>query len=189
MAPALLRRVNSALVVIDAQERLLPVMKERKALVPRLGALLDAARLLGVPAVFTEHCAEAIGPVDGDLKRRAPDATVLAKRVFRSTAEPEFTSHLVNLGRDQIVIAGVEAHVCVLQTALDLLDRGYEVFVVADAVGTRMEPDRTLALQRMTGAGVVAVSTEMVLFEWCETGDHPAFAKLLPIIKDLAAKA
>lgn len=186
-SPHLLDRHASALVLIDVQKRLLPSMRRRAAVQERLSLLAKAARLMGVPTVFTEHTPEALGPVSSKLRLEAPEATVIGKRIFRSTAEAEFTAHLVNLGRDQIVIGGVEAHVCVLQTALGLLDRSYEVFVVEDAVTSRTKNDHKCALARMTEAGVTRVTTEMVLFEWLETGDHPAFAKLLPRIKALAA--
>lgn len=184
--PGLIDRRRSTLVVIDVQKRLIPKVRNSKTVLARMAALVSSAQVMDVPTVFTEHCRDSIGAVSSDLRALSGDAPVIPKTAFKATAEPDFTAHLVNLGRPQAVIAGFEAHVCVLQTALGLCDLGYDVFVVSDAIATRRKHDMRAALQRMAAAGVQIVSAEMVLFEWLETGDNRHLPKLLPQIKKLA---
>ena len=137
--------------------------------------------------IFTEHCKEDAGNVLPDLLDIAEQPRVVPKAAFKATAELAFTAHLANLGHRQVVLAGVDAHVCVLQTALGLLDLGYEVYLVSDAIAARSVHDKAAALKRMVAAGVREVTAEMVLFEWLETAENRRLPMVLPQIKKLAA--
>lgn len=174
----LLGRETSQLLLIDMQERLVPAIAGGEAVVARAAALLKVARLLKVPILATEHMAERIGGTVPALDI-AP-GEVFDKAAFSAVRQPGF---LEKIGRRQVVICGTEAHVCVMQTALDLHDAGFSVAVVADAVGSRVAVDRDTALSRMENTGLARVSAEMVMFEWLGRGDDPAFRDVLKVIK------
>lgn len=188
-AGAPLERERSLLLLIDLQERLAPAIHGGAALRQRIAALLEGARQLAVPTAFTEQSPESLGPTLPALRGLAPEAPVLGKTHFCATAEPETLAHLRALDRPQVVLVGTEAHVCVLQTALGLLQAGFAVYPVADAVGSRRPEDRARALNRLAAAGAIPVTTEMVLFEWLAASDHAAFRPLLALIKALGPDA
>jgi nicotinamidase-related amidase len=187
--PAALRidRATSALLVIDIQARLVPHIADHTALVDRTCALLDAAQRLGVPCIATEHCAQQIGPLVAPIASRLEAERTFAKTRFCATDHAEFRALLSRTARSQIVIAGMEAHVCVMQTALGIVSLGYDVFIVGDAVGSRTDrrADRDLAIARLRAAGCAIAGTETVLFEWMGSGDDPAFRDVLTLVKTL----
>lgn len=170
----ILERGRAALVLIDLQARLVPAIAQHERVLERALRLLEAARLLDVPVLATEHCPDRIGRSVPALAERLRPGEVHAKRAF-SAAGLDGVTALLASGRDQLVLAGTEAHVCVLQTALGLRERGAEVAVVTDAVGSRAASDLDLGLARLARAGVAVVSSEMVLFEWLGHADDPAF--------------
>lgn len=178
-------RDHSLLLLIDIQSRLAPHVVDHQPLIQRAEALLDAAELLGVPKLLTEHCPTQIGPVIEPLRRRFPEDEVFEKTCFGAADHPRFVDRVRQSGRVTVVIAGMEAHVCVLQTALGLREHGFAVTIAADAVGSRQasQLDRELALQRMRHAGCVIAATETVLFEWARSGTDPHFKALLAIVK------
>lgn len=179
----LLSAKRSTLVIVDVQERVAPAIHEAGRVLGNLRILLRAARELGVPVLITEHYPKGLGPTVAAILDEAPDAAVIEKISFASVGAPPFLDRLAEGGRDQIVVAGMEAHVCVLQTALGLRMRGHDVFLVADAVSSRVPENVRLAVERMRQNGVSAVSTEMVAFEWLERADTPAFKALIGLIK------
>jgi nicotinamidase-related amidase len=182
-----LDRDRSLLLVIDVQARLVPHVLDHDAVIARCEALLAAARRFGMPCVVTEHCAAEIGPVVPRLRDRFGAGEIFAKTHFGAADHPEFESLLRAHGRRQLVVAGMEAHVCVLQTVLGLAARKYDVFVVGDAVGSRgaRQTDRRFALDRMRQAGCTVVGAETVLFEWTRAGDDVAFRDVLALVKSL----
>ncbi|MBB6254638.1 isochorismatase family protein [Nitrospirillum iridis] len=169
----------ATLVVIDLQARLIPAIQDGPGVVANTRRLLTAAGLLGVPAVYTEQNPRGLGATVPDL---APDpAAVIAKMTFDATRAPGL---LERLPPDHaVVLAGCETHVCVLQTALGLLDRGRRVHVVADAVGSRTHDNKAAGLRRMERHGADIITTEMALFEWLGTADHPRFREVVALIK------
>jgi nicotinamidase-related amidase len=173
-------RTADALVLVDLQARLLPAIVRGKAVVRRARLLARAAKALGVPVVLTEQTPGKLGPTVPPLA----DATdrVAVKTRFDASREPALADALEE--RTRAVVAGAEAHVCVLQTCLGLLARGHAVTVVADAVGSRRAEDKAAALDRLAAAGVTVATSEMIVFEWLETADDPAFRELLPMIRD-----
>jgi nicotinamidase-related amidase len=176
--------LESLFLLIDAQERLIPAIHDGHAVVSAIDRLLRGALRLGVPVRATEHCPEAIGATVAALARHVPPGHRWAKRTFDATGEATIRQALDGVQRPSVVLAGVEAHVCVAQTALGLLDTGRRVFVVEDACGSRRDVDRTAGLARLRAAGCVPVTVEAILFEWLGTADNPAFRDILSIIKE-----
>jgi nicotinamidase-related amidase len=176
-----LRREESFLLVIDVQEKLAPHVQGHEQVISRSAALIRAASLLRIPVIVTEHCPDRIGSTVPSLKALAPE--VLAKTHFAGTDEPSIADRLASLNRKQAVVCGMEAHVCVMQTALGLRDAGYQVLLVADAVGSRRPNDREIAIGRLRAAGCWVGSSEMTLFEWMGHAGIPEFRELLGVIK------
>lgn len=185
--PDRLVRDRSLLLVVDIQERLAPAIAEAEAVIARTSALMRLAGRFGIPTLATEHLPERIGPLVATVRDSLVSDAVLVKQRFGAADEPAFGRWLGSRGRDQIVIAGMEAHVCVLQTALALVAGGYRVFVAADATGSRSlrSDDRDWALARMRDAGCTIAGTETILFEWTGGADDPAFRETLAIVKSL----
>jgi nicotinamidase-related amidase len=185
--PARLDRDRSLLVVVDIQERLAPSVHDHAGVIGRSEAMLAAARLFRIPCTVTEHCADRIGPVIQPLRERLDAAEIFGKTHFAATDHPEFVAMLRRHGRPQVVVAGMEAHVCVMQTALGLVAEGFAVYVAGDAVGSRAAraADRAFALERLRDAGCTVIGTETVLFEWTRAGDDPSFREVLALAKGL----
>jgi len=185
-AGARLDRDRSQLLIVDVQERLAPHVEGSEALIARCEALISGAMNFGIPKVLTEHCPAQIGAVVPRLRSRFAPAEIFVKTNFAATDHSEFAARL-GQGRDQLVVAGMEAHVCVLQTVLGLAASGFEVFIVADAVGSRSprQDDRRYAIERMLMAGCTLVGTETALFEWTRSGDDVGFKEILRIVKML----
>lgn len=175
----LLERERSELLVVDVQERLLPAMSDPEGVRDAVSWLLQLAAELAVPLTVSEQYPRGLGHTDPALMALlGDDARVLEKAHFSCAAEPSLRQALAASGRDCFVIAGIEAHVCVLQTAIGLREAGYQVAVVADAVGSRRESDHELALARLRQAGVDVVSREMVAFEWLHRAGTESFRRI-----------
>lgn len=169
------------LLVIDFQARLMPVIHGGDEAVANAGRLLGAAEALAVPVLVTEQNPKGLGETVPELARASGEGPVVVKMEFDACRGGGIL-HALPTGH-QIVVAGCEAHVCVLQTVLGLLHRSRQVFVVADAVGSRRPENRDAALRRMERAGAEVVTTEMVIFEWLGTADHPAFKRVISLVK------
>jgi len=176
----LLTADGAVLLLIDFQERLMPVIDDHEAVVARAVRLAEAARLLGVPVRATEQYPDGLGPTVAPLK--AYPQEVLAKTAFSAAGDAGFAA-LLPAGTQQIVVAGCEAHVCVLATVLDLLDSGRRVFVAADAAGSRYPADKAAAIERASRHGAEIVTSEMVLFEWLRDARHPKFREVQKLLK------
>lgn len=189
--PPLLDAGRSQLLVVDVQSGLLAAMSEATAgrALASLTLLLNAADALGVPTTFTEHMPAQLGATVTAIARAAPSATVLEKVHFCAAADPALPHHLAMQDRPQLVIAGMETHVCVLQTSLVLAATGYAVHLAFDASAARSRDDEALARARAAAFGVVPVSADMVAFEWLRRGDHPARRRVIDAVKTKAAGA
>jgi len=178
---------TSQLVIIDIQTRLTAAMPpEARARVMRnSGILLQAARLLNLPTLVTEQYPKGLGHTEAEVAQYFPDAVgVVCKTCFASSGAAEFNTALdTHPDRHQVILAGMEAHVCVLQSAMELLGRGYQVFVVEDAVSSRDDANRHNAMARLRQAGAVVTNTESVLFEWLRDATHPQFKAVTALIK------
>jgi len=171
---------DCALLLIDFQQRLVPAIAEGEAAVKNAARLAEAARLLDVPVLATEQNPEGLGAT---VEPVAPyPSAVLAKTHFDATRAERFDG-LLPPGRDTIVVTGCEAHVCVLQTVLGLLERGAKVAVVQDAVGSRRIESRDAGLERMRAHGAELVTAEMAIFEWLEESGHPRFREVMRLVK------
>lgn len=179
-----LERDRSQVLLVDVQDRLAPAIAERESVITRAGLLARGAGLLGVPVCASEQYPKGLGPTVPALRALLDDSAVLEKIHFACSDDPAILDHLKSSGRDQVLLAGIEAHVCVAQTALGLRDLGWSVFVAADAVGSRAATSRDLALSRMARAGVAVVDTEMALFEWMRRADIPEFKAVSGLIRD-----
>lgn len=180
----MLARATSQLLVVDIQARLLPAMSDGERTLAQAQMLAEAARKLGVPITISEQYPKGLGPtVAGVLDAAGPDAAVLQKMTFSALATPALAAHLEASGRRQIVLCGIEAHVCVLQSALDLLARGYRVALATDAIASRVASSKDVAIARLVQAGVVPVTCEMAIFEWLGAAGTDDFKAILPLIK------
>ena len=179
----LLDRHRSALLVVDMQARLVPAMHEPEELVARVRLLLEAARMLGVPALASEQYPKGLGPTVEPVAALLPEGAILPKTTFSCARDPRLMQAIKGLDREQLLICGVEAHVCVLQSALELKQQGFAVHVAADAVGSRVPLRRDLGLARMRHAGCVIVDTEMTVFEWLREAGSDEFRALSRLVK------
>lgn len=177
--PGVLHSENSQLLLIDVQQRLLAAMCDPNAGV-RATHLARFARALHVPVWATTQYAAKLGGLIEGLAQHCPQ--LIDKKSFSAGATPVFDRLQETPGRACVVIAGVEAHVCVLQSALDLKASGFEVYVVADAVSSRSPFDASTALARLAALGVHIVTSEMVMFEWTRSASHPEFKTLQQLI-------
>lgn len=171
------------MIVIDVQDRLWPVMFEKDRLLENVLRLVKGALILRLPVLVTEQYPKGIGRTLPALTAVLPPEPVLEKLTFSACGVPEFARALQARGVTQPILCGIEAHVCVCQTCLDLLDAGLRPFVVADAISSRTPENWRLALDRMRAAGAVIVSTEMILFELLERAGTDEFRQILPLVK------
>lgn len=183
---ALLNAGRSQMLLIDVQERLLPAMAEPELALANCGRLAQAATRLGVPLTISEQYPKGIGATVEALREHMPGARVLEKMSFSCMANEAIAARLNELeqsGRNQLLICGIEAHVCVLQSALGAKAAGFDVFVAADATSSRAPASKQLALSRMSQAGVQIVTTEMAIFEWLGVAGTADFKALMPLVK------
>ena len=174
----LISATNARLVVIDVQGRLMPAIHDGERLIANVRRLTDAARMLGRPVLMTEQNPDKLG---GTVPELADAGPVVAKMSFDSCAEPAFLEALG--GDDDLVLCGCEAHVCVAQTVLTLLEHRRRVFVVQDAIGSRAPDSKAVAVLRMERHGAEMVTTEMVVFEWLRSANHPQFRDASKLIR------
>lgn len=180
-----LAREDSLLLVIDIQRKLAPAIEHHERVTTRTEQLATAADMFGVPKLITEHCPNQIGFLVEPLRSRFRPEEIFEKNAFSATDHPEFLEKLRASGRGQVVMTGMETHVCVLQAALGLRQEGYDVWIVDDAVGSRpaARRDRELALARMASAGCVIATTETVFFEWTRFATDERFRAILALVK------
>ncbi|MDP1603895.1 MAG: hydrolase [Legionella sp.] len=174
----LLKKDNSCLLLIDVQEKLTPLVQKPEALIERCQWLMRLATDLHVPLIVSEQYPRGLGITVAPLLEVSEKDTSIEKVHFSCWREPRFKKRLQSLNKMQLVLIGIETHVCVLQTAMDLISADYEVFVVVDAVSSRDELDYKYALKRMKQAGIQLVTSEMVFFEWVGQAGTPEFKTL-----------
>ena len=180
--PRLLRADNAILVVVDMQEPFLRSLFERERVLHNVCMLLEGARVLEAPVIATTQYGERMGDVIPEIRDRLGDAPVLDKMAFSCWGEP-FRQELRRHHRNQVLLCGVEAHICVSQTAHDLMAAGYEVHLVEEAVSSRTESNARLGFEKMHQSGVVPASVESALYEMLRCAGTPAFREILKIIK------
>lgn len=169
---------KSCLLVIDVQEKLYRAVHGHEQLVENCSWLMKLANILEVSTLISEQYPQGLGGTIEELKSLSPSAPVMDKTHFSCMASPTCQQHILDTQKDHIIIVGMEAHVCVLQTVMLLLAEGKQVFVVADAISSRNPNDAQLGIERMRDAGAHIVTKEMVFFEWVHRSDHPKFRQL-----------
>lgn len=185
-ASAISSLADSVLVIIDIQTRLTSVMpmKVLARLQRNTGLLLRAAGALQVPVFATEQYPEGLGEMEPDIVRLLPEGSArYRKTCFSLGGVPQFMADLAAAGRRQVVLCGMEAHICVLQSALDLVRAGYETFLVSDGVCSRQRESYEIALARMRDGGVIITDAEAVLYEWLGDSGHPQFKSLQSLMR------
>jgi nicotinamidase-related amidase len=181
-SPDLMRAEDSALLVIDAQVKLLEIVPQRARIVWNIRRLLDAADALHVPISATEQYPERLSPTVPELRDRI--GTAPNKMCFSACVCGEIFERWRADSRFRVLVCGIETHVCIMQTALDLAAAGFEPYVAVDAIGARYAIDHETALRRMESSGVILTTTETAMFEWCRTADRPEFKKISALAKE-----
>lgn len=178
----MIKKEDALLVFIDVQGRLAELVDNAEPLFKNLRRLLQGMNAVDIPVIVTEQIPEKLGPTREEFQEFITDEPI-AKSSFGCCGEPEFFQTLEKTERKQIILCGIETHVCVYQTALELLDAGYTVYTVTDAVSSRDPANKTLALRRMENEGVKLTGTEMLLFELLGDAKKPEFKTILQIVK------
>jgi len=178
-----LKPAHTTLLIVDVQEKLIPSISRAAALLVNLEFLIDAASLAGVPVKVTEQYPQGLGPTVLALTAKLPPHRP-AKKAFSCCAAPGLVDSLDRESRPWVLLAGIESHVCVSQTALDLLDLGFRVAVAYDAVGARFPTDHYVALERLRESGVLLTTVEAATFEWIGTAEHPAFKTFSQLVQE-----
>jgi nicotinamidase-related amidase len=168
---------RSVLLVVDLQTKLVPALADHEQLVANVVWLIRVAQKIGVPIAATEQYPKGLGPLVPKVRKLLPPEAIVAKNHFSAVAA-QCLGALPGHDRAQVVVVGAEAHVCVLQTSLELLEDGKEVYVVADALGARHPADCQVALTRMRDEGIRVVTREMVAFEWLALAATPLFGEI-----------
>jgi nicotinamidase-related amidase len=183
MLPAALAADNTALLLIDFQERLFPVMQDKEKLLNNVVKLTKGAVALELPIIVTEQYPKGLGPTIPEIKGLIPDLKPVEKVCFSCCDEPAFMERLGGLKRKQVLVAGIEAHICVYQTAAALAKAGYQVEVVADGIASREADNRAVALSRLGMMGILPTSVEMALFELLKIAKGDKFKQISAIVK------
>jgi len=178
----LLKKNKTAFIIIDVQERLMPVIFNNSEMFENVNRLIEGSKILNVPLIVTEQYPKGLGHTCAEVK--LPEGQAIIEKVcFSCLLSDPVNEKLKSLGAEQIVIAGAESHICVLKTALDALSKGYEVHVVADAVGSRKEYSKQIALERMRQAGAFIATTEMILFQLMDEAGTDEFKQISKLIR------
>jgi nicotinamidase-related amidase len=179
----MLKTENVLLLLVDIQGKLAHLMHEKERLFNHLQQLIKGIQVLGVPILWVEQNPDGLGPTIPEIADLLTDVTPIGKMSFSSCRNDRFLQALKNLNRQQVLIAGIETHICVYQTAADLVDMGYEVQVVADAVSSRSAENKAIGLRKMKDAGASRTSVETALFEMLKVAEGDAFKAILRIVK------
>jgi nicotinamidase-related amidase len=179
----MLRIDNCCLVVVDVQGKLALLMHEKETFLPNIQILIKAAKILNIPVLWCQQAPQALGATLPQIAELLEDNEPIDKFCFSCCDNDQFNSRLKALNRNQIILCGIETHVCIYQTAVHLKDAGYQVTVIADAVSSRSESNKIFALNKMQTMGVDISTTEMALFELLKTAEHPDFRQIAKLIK------
>jgi len=174
---------NTALIVIDVQEKLARVMHEKERFLENLQKLIQGAQALGIPIILTEQNPQGLGLTVPEVANLIPNLQPIAKFSFSCCGDQRFVQELTALHRKQVLLAGIETHVCIYQTSLDLLSQGYEVQIVADAVASRTAENKDIGLEKTKNEGASLTSTETALFELLKVAEGEKFKEIIKIVK------
>ncbi|MBI5094205.1 MAG: isochorismatase family protein [Candidatus Hydrogenedentes bacterium] len=179
----MIERDKTVLAVIDFQDKLLPKIPVADAIIARAAKLIRFARELSIPILWTEQYRNGLGPTNSAIVDELDSVPALEKMAFSCVGDAAIAGALSQMGRSQLLLTGVEAHICVMQTGLQALEKGYQVFVARDAVASRVKSEYKAGLARMQRAGAELVTVEMAMFELLRVAGTPEFKKVLPLLK------
>ena len=171
------------LVVVDVQGKLAQLMHGKETLFKNIKVLVKAAKILNIPILWCQQCPESLGPTVPEIAELLSDNEPINKAAFSCCGVNQFNSILNGLGRNQVLLCGIETHVCIYQTAVDLLRKGFTVDVIADAVSSRTPENKQIGIDRIAVEGANIGCTEMALFELLKTAEHPQFKNIAKLIK------
>lgn len=180
---SLLTRDNTTFVAIDFQEKLMPAMSGKELLEEVTVRLMKGMKVLGIPTVVTQQYTKGLGATIPSMAEALGDFQHVEKNTFSCMANDAFVSRIRDLGRKNIVICGIEAHICVQQTVLELMEAGYQVYLVADCISSRSEEDKLWSITRMGEAGAVITTYEAVLYEILRDSKAEGFKEISAIVK------
>lgn len=184
--PALLDRRRTALAVIDMQEAFRPIIADFAETAQHVALMAQACKILNVPVLVTEQYPKGLGHTVAEIAEHLPGATTpIEKLSFSACGVPEFDTQLRERHAEQVMLCGIEAHICVSQTAHDLLQLGYQVHLLSDAISARLPRNREVALQKLVRSGALLSSLEMALFELCGGAGTPEFKQVQKLVKSL----
>jgi isochorismate hydrolase len=179
----MLNIADTALVIIDIQGKLAQLMHEKQNLFRNVSILIESAKILDIPILWCQQVPEALGPTVEQIACLLDDRQPINKSSFSCCDCEEFTNKLENLGRKQLLLTGIEAHICIYQTAMQLKAQNCQPYIIADAVSSRTLENKNIALNRLNSENVKIASTEMALFELLRTADHPKFKQIAKLVK------
>jgi len=174
---------NTVLIIVDVQGKLAQLMHKKEVLFDNLQKIIKGARVLEIPIIHVEQYPEGLGPTIPEVAGLLTDVDTISKLSFSCWGNEQFRARLAGTGRKQVLIAGIETHICVYQTSMSLLSEGYEVHVIADAVSSRTLENKKTALDKIRAAGASLTTTEMAIFELLKVAGGPKFKELVNIVK------
>jgi nicotinamidase-related amidase len=174
---------HCCLTVVDVQGKLAQLMHGREALFKNIQILIQATKIIEIPILWCQQCPDALGPTVPEIAQLLAGIEPINKAVFSCCGAKQFNAGLKALGRNQVLLCGIETHVCIYQTAMDLLRQDFNVYVIADAVSSRALENKQIALTRLAAEGAKISSTEMVLFELLKTAENPQFKQVSRLVK------
>ncbi len=181
--PFVAQAEESLLLIVDIQQAMLKVIDGWQETLRRVEQLTKTARMLDIPILVTEHYKKGLGATIPELMPELENATFFQKEHFSACLEDKFVDTVRSFGRKKIIVTGMETHVCVLQTGLDLIGNGFDLHIVKNAIASRFDEDRETGLSLFRDAGAVITTTEVVIFEWARRANTENFKKILPIVK------
>ena len=179
----MLKIEKSVLVIVDLQGKLAQLMHDKETLFANCVVLTKAAKILDIPIIWCQQYPKALGETIPELSELLTDQKPIDKMCFSCASHPDFMQKIKKLKRKEVILCGIETHICVYQTAMELLLKGFYVNVIADAVSSRTKKNKKIAIQRMRDESVSISSTEMILFELLQTAEHPNFKEIAKLIK------
>jgi len=181
--PNLFSRYNSAVLLVDYQERFVPVLQDNEQTVKNIKLLLAGSKIYSIPIYVSEQVPEKLGPTIKELKEMLPNIYLFSKKAMSCCGEPKFVNELKSKNIKQIAVCGIEAHVCVLQTSLDLIQNGFQIHLVTDAITSRLAHNKPIGIEKIKNAGGIISSLETVLFEMAYEACSEEFKKLQQLFK------
>ncbi len=178
-----IRREKTLGVVVDVQSRLLPHIHENQRIVKNMVKLIKGLKILDIPLVVTQQYTKGLGLTVPQIEEALQDYDPIEKLAFSCCGSPDFMEKITESGKNNVILMGIEAHVCVLQTAIDLAALNYQPVIIADCVSSRKPEDKAIALDRMKTEGAILSTSESILFELCEIAGTPAFKEISKLVK------